>query len=373
MKLAVAYRRRKVASRLAKASRLIVVCAASAALAAPEIPAFAQSPDAPAAGQTAGARQSVSNPHMLLQADRLIYDFDHKTVTAVGNVQIYYHGYALDADKVTYDQKSGRLIATGGVRMLDPDGNLITTDKLDITDDFRDGFIASLNLITTDRTHFAAQTAERRDGNLTIFRKGAYTACQPCLDHPERPPLWQIKAARIIHDKSQKTIYFERAWLEFFGLPVAYMPVLLPARPDGESQDGLPRPFVAAKRRDRLRRDDAVLLEPCPELRCDLLADAAEPAGSAHAGGMAPAPDERLLLDPRRRNFPARPERLHRQRPAAERRSHVPRQPPLGGQLQHRQRLDLRVESPMPSPTTRSTATIEFPTCRGWSFPRPST
>jgi LPS-assembly protein len=181
---------------------------------------------------------------MLLQADQLVYDFDNETVTAIGNVQIYYQGYALDADQVTYDQKSGRLIATGGIRMLEPGGNLVTTEKLDITDDFRDGFIGSLNVITTDRTRFTAQTAERRDANLTIFRRGVYTACEPCLEHPERPPLWQIKAARIVHDKQARTIYYENARLEFFGFPVAYMPVFFHPDPTVTRKTGFLVPSV---------------------------------------------------------------------------------------------------------------------------------
>jgi len=44
---------------------------------------------------------------LLLEADQLIYDFDAQTVTAIGNVQIYYDGYTLDAEKVVYDERSG--------------------------------------------------------------------------------------------------------------------------------------------------------------------------------------------------------------------------------------------------------------------------
>ena len=75
-----------------------------------------------------------------------------------------------------------------------------------------------------DRARFVARTAERRDDNLTIFHKGIYTACEPCKDHPERPPLWQIKAARIIHNKAERTVYYENARLDFFGAPIAYLP-----------------------------------------------------------------------------------------------------------------------------------------------------
>ena len=56
--------------------------------------------------------------------------------------------------------------------MLEPDGNILTAERIDITDDFRDGFIGSLNVVTIDRAHFSAQTAERRDGNLTDLPQG---------------------------------------------------------------------------------------------------------------------------------------------------------------------------------------------------------
>ncbi len=243
MKLRVLRRRRRLAASLAKGGKLLVACAASAALAAGGLPAIAQSIGPIGAGADA-LPQDTAGGQMLLQADQLVYDFDHEVVTAIGNVQMYYKGYTLDADRISYDQKSGRLIATGGIRMLDPSGNLTTTDRLDVTDDFRDGFVGSLNLITTDRTRFTAQTAERRDGTLTIFRRGVYTACEPCLEHPERPPLWQIKAARIIHNEKDHRIYYENARLEFFGIPIAYMPIFFHPDPTVKRKSGFLVPSV---------------------------------------------------------------------------------------------------------------------------------
>ena len=34
------------------------------------------------------------------------------------------------------------------------------------------------------------------------------------MDHPEKPPLWQVKATRIIHNDQEKMIYFEDAHLD---------------------------------------------------------------------------------------------------------------------------------------------------------------
>jgi len=191
-----------------------------------------------------GVQSQLPAGKMLLEADQLLYDFDAETVSAVGGVEIYYGAYVLQASQVTYHQRSGRLIASGGVRLLEPSGNVITAESIDITDDFRDGFVGSLNVRTIDRATFAAQSAERRDGNLTIFRKGVYTACQACLDHPERPPLWQIKASTITHDQRAQTVYYENARLEFFGVPIAYLPYFFHPDPTVRRKTGFLTPTL---------------------------------------------------------------------------------------------------------------------------------
>lgn len=239
----VAYRRWACASGVARGGRFLLACTVSLALTLPLPPVLAQSL-IPYANPSGAPPTGLPNQKLLLEADQLIYDFDGKTVTATGNVQIYYGSYVLDADSVTYDEKSGRLIATGGVRLLEPGGTLVTTERLDITDDFRDAFIGSLNVVTTDGGRFSAQTAERRDANLTIFRRGIYTACKPCIEHPERPPLWQVKAARIIHNQAEQTIYYENARLEFFGVPIAYVPFFFSPDPTVHRKTGFLAPSL---------------------------------------------------------------------------------------------------------------------------------
>jgi LPS-assembly protein len=168
--------------------------------------------------------QTDPNAQMLLEADELVYDFDRELVSAVGNVRVFYNGYEVETTRITYHRASGRLIASGGVRIVEPGGNIITAQEADITDDFADGFIQALQVETPERTRFAAQSAERRSGEVTEFRRGVYTACEPCEDNPARPPLWQVKASTIIHNQVERTVTYRNARLEFFGLPIAYFP-----------------------------------------------------------------------------------------------------------------------------------------------------
>jgi hypothetical protein len=101
-----------------------------------------------------------------------------------------------------------------------------------------------LNVETVQRTRFAAETAERRDGEVMIFRRGVYTACEPCRDNPLRPPLWQIKASRIVHDQVTQTVSYRDARLEFFGLPVAYFPYFQHPDPSVKRKTGFLTPTI---------------------------------------------------------------------------------------------------------------------------------
>jgi len=180
----------------------------------------------------------AGDAQMLVQADEIHYDYTNERVSAVGNVQIYYNGSTLEADKVVYDQRVKRLKAEGNVRLVEPDGKIVYGEILDLDEHFRDGFVDSLRLESPDKTRFASPRAERSAGNYTVFQSGVYTACEPCKDDPRKPPKWQIKAVRIIHDEVEKMIYFENARLEAFGIPLFWAPYLSAPDPTVKRKSG---------------------------------------------------------------------------------------------------------------------------------------
>jgi LPS-assembly protein len=186
-----------------------------------------------------------ANQPMLVQATEIRYDYTNNTVSAVGNVQIYYNGATIEADEVTYDQKTKRLRAQGNVRLTEADGKITYGQVIDLTDDYRDGFVDSLRLETADDTRFAAARADRSQGNFTVMQSGVYTACEPCADNPKKPPLWQVQAARIIHDQSEKMLYFEDARIEFFGVPLAWVPFMSAPDPTVKRKSGFLFPTVS--------------------------------------------------------------------------------------------------------------------------------
>ena len=185
-----------------------------------------------------------SDSPMLVQADEMKYDYTNDTVSALGNVQIYYRGSSIEADEVTYDQKTKRLRAKGNARLTEPNGRITYGQYIDLTDEYRDGFVDSLRLETIDDTRMAASRADRDKGTYTVMQNGVYTACEPCKDDPKKPPLWQVQAARIVHDDSEKMLYFEDARIEFFGMPLMYLPFTSMPDPSVKRKSGFLFPLI---------------------------------------------------------------------------------------------------------------------------------
>jgi LPS-assembly protein len=190
-----------------------------------------------------GSRKRDPNAQMFVQANQILYDYRGEQVSAVGGVQIHYSGAVLEADRVIYNQRTKRLAAEGNVRLTEADGKVVNAERLELDQDFRDGFVDSLHVETADKTRIAAVRADRGE-NLTVFQSGVYTACEPCKDAPERPPKWQVKAARILHSETEKTIYFEDARFELFGLPIAYFPYFWTPDPSVKRQTGFLMPSI---------------------------------------------------------------------------------------------------------------------------------
>ena len=226
----------------------------------------------------------ANDGQMLVQAVEVDYDYNNSRVSAVGNVQMFYNGTSVEADKVIYDQKTKRLHAEGNIRMTDADGKITYANIMDLSDDYRDGFVDSLRVDTADQTRMAATRADRTSGNYTVFENGVYTACAPCRDDPKKPPLWQVKGARIIHDQTEKMLYFENAQLEFFGVPMAYMPYFSTPDPTVKRKTGFLMPAFTSYIGLWLRRRNPVLLGDRARLRRDLQPALHDAAGRAVAG-----------------------------------------------------------------------------------------
>lgn len=185
--------------------------------------------------EVAGAQASPVTPDneqpVDLVADRLEHDEQTQIVTAAGNVELLQAGKKLTADKVSYNMSNDTVRATGNVVLTDIDGTVYNADEVDLTQDMKDGFVKGLQILLVDGSQFGAEEGTRTGGTVLELKQGMYTPCEPCKEDPSRPPLWQLRAAEITHDETEKSITYRDAWFEFAGVPLLYTPYL--SHPDG--------------------------------------------------------------------------------------------------------------------------------------------
>ncbi|ENN93446.1 LPS-assembly protein LptD [Bartonella bovis] len=188
--------------------------------------------------------QSLTSPFSL-SADKLTYNHDADIVSAEGDVQIEYDNNKVIAQKVIYNQKTGRVIAQGNVEIVQKDGNKVYSDYIDMTKDLGEGFVNFLRVEAINNTHFAAENAERKGGQITIFNNAVYTACEPHHYKSDNEVFWQIKAKKIIWNSTTKTIRFEDGHFEIFGVPVVRFPAFELPDPNVKRVSGLLAPHFS--------------------------------------------------------------------------------------------------------------------------------
>ena len=202
----------------------------------------------PANAATSQAQAAAQNPDKLyIEADQLVYDKDRNIVTATGNVVLYYKDRVLQADRVVYDRGAKRVMAEGRAKLTDEHGNITYSPKFDLTDDFASGFANGVQVLNVNRTRLSSPRIERSAGSITVLDQGVYTACEPCKAHPEWPPEWQVRAAKIIENQQTHTIYFENAWVDVYGVPIAYLPYFSAPDPTVTRKSGVLAPLYTSQ------------------------------------------------------------------------------------------------------------------------------
>lgn len=169
----------------------------------------------------AAAQPDDTSAPVLLEANEVIYDRTGNRAIARGEVSLAQGGYTVLADEVVYDRTAGTVEAVGNVVLIDDLGDSYFAERMELGDDLEQGFIETVSVRLADESLLVARRGDRRPDGTTVFRDIAYTPCVVCDD---AAPTWQIRADKVTHDQTERTITYQNAWLEFGGVPVLYTP-----------------------------------------------------------------------------------------------------------------------------------------------------
>ncbi len=178
----------------------------------------------------------------LISADEVTFDEDLNIVTASGNVEISQGERIVKADAVSYNINTKVVSATGNVALLEPTGDVLFAEYVELTDDLGEGFIRDIRVLLSDRSRMAAVSGQRSGGNRTVLNRAIFSPCALCKEDPTKAPLWQLKANKIVHDQAEQEIRYYDARMEIFGIPVAYTPYLSHPDPTVKKKSGFLAP-----------------------------------------------------------------------------------------------------------------------------------
>ncbi|MGH7066877.1 MAG: LPS-assembly protein LptD, partial [Acetobacteraceae bacterium] len=205
-----------------------------AALLLPRLAAAQSELFAPGKGQ----QFSNSEPVTFL-ADKLTYDRNTGVVTASGHVQAWQGEHVLQADKVTYNRNSGITIATGHVALLEPDGQVLFSDRAELSKGMVNAVLTGMSVRLAENARLIANGGRRTGGEINALAHAVYSTCNLCAKDPTAPPLWQISASRVVQDLVKKRIEYYDALMRIYGFPVFYFPYFWTVDPSVKRASGL--------------------------------------------------------------------------------------------------------------------------------------
>ncbi|SEO68338.1 LPS-assembly protein [Salinihabitans flavidus] len=214
-----------------------------------------------AAPLPAGAQDMAGN--VMLVADEVFLTGQNQLI-ARGNVEAMRGDTRLRASRITYDRARDRITLDGPVRITEGEDLILLADQAELDSDFRNGLLRSARMVMNQQLQLAAVQIDRVEGRYNVLSKTAVTSCRVC--ETGQPPLWQIRARRVVHDSEAKQLYLDGAQLRVLDVPVFYLPrlrlpdptqrratgFLIPSiRTGSQLGTGIKIPYFIALREDR--------------------------------------------------------------------------------------------------------------------------
>jgi LPS-assembly protein len=186
------------------------------------------------------------NAPVTFRADSVQYDRDAALISASGNVEAWQSGRYLRADRVTFDRNTNVAAAWGHVQIVEPDGQTLFSDYAELTQGMKDGVLRDMKLALAENGRMAANGARRVEAQTNELSRVIYSTCNVCAQHPDQPALWDIRAKSAVQDLVNKRIEYNDAYIDVYGVPVAWLPYLSTADPSAKRASGFLVPSIGS-------------------------------------------------------------------------------------------------------------------------------
>ena len=197
----------------------------------------------------------------ILEAEEAIYNKDKDILNSVGYTKVITsEKFIFESENVSFDNQNNVIESNFPTKITDPEGNIIQvsmfnynsiknvlfsrgeikfTDKNNNIYKFSEMYIdeKEKKIIGSDAKIFFNDDGLKSDPEndprlfansisinkgITSVQKGVFTYCK--FRENEKCPPWELKAKKISHNTSKKTIYYDNAFLKIYDFPIFYFP-----------------------------------------------------------------------------------------------------------------------------------------------------
>jgi LPS-assembly protein len=171
------------------------------------------------------AEAPASDDQVRFSAAALEYDYEADIVTATGDVRMVRQGERLRADKVVWNRKTGKVVATGDIAVANPEGDIAYGDQIELTDSLKDGVVDNMLVVLEQGGRLAAVRGTRDENGTVRLDRAAYTPCavETSAGCPKEPS-WKITAIRVTYRPDRQRVFYDGARINLFGLPTLPLP-----------------------------------------------------------------------------------------------------------------------------------------------------
>ena len=179
-----------------------------------------------------------------LVADSVFVPAGGNSLVASGNVEVFFEGTRLSAQRITFDQTTDSLQIEGPIFIVASDGTILTANAGSLDPQLKNGILRGARLVLNEQLQLAATQIDQVEGRYTQLYQVAATSCHVCANGST--PLWEIRAQRVIHDSEEQQLYFDNAVFRVSGVPILYIPRMRLPDPTLRRATGLLIPSIAS-------------------------------------------------------------------------------------------------------------------------------
>ncbi len=188
-------------------------------------------------------------------ADKIDGDANSSKINASGNVELLRNNAIIYADKVIYDKNTNRFEVKDNIKIQNIEVGNVYAESAEMKEDFSAGSFNNAQIIINNGSFLISPKITRENKNVTILEKAIISLCPNPLIEIENKlekfdkDLISIDSSTIKIDKKESSLAIKGAIINFYKVPVFYIPYLKIPLPGNQRKSGFLSPSYTKNNR----------------------------------------------------------------------------------------------------------------------------